>query len=550
MKRIVLLIITCLLFTILNAQAPQGINFQAVIRDGSGNIAVNQNVGIRIDIKQGLVTVVYSERFNATTNQYGLVNLVIGQGTPLLGTFNTLSWSTNSYSVELSVDIAGGTDFKPMGTQQLMSVPYALYAEKSGSGGGNADNWGTQTAITNATLQGNGTTASPLSIAPQGATSGQVLKWNGTTWLPSSDLTGGSGGADTPYTAGTGIAISNRVVSNTGDISNTNEIQTLSVSGNNITLSNGGGTIAIPSVTYKINSSNISTYTANSDRIILIEGSITLSSNFNEFCTNNNYIYGGILNGTGQSVCLSNNVYTGTSFNNLSLTGTGTMFINCTFNNLTVLPFNCIMVNCTINNCNLSTATTKIAQMSDSKINGSTIPRIDKIVNSYIYNNSSLGNTTNLVRQVNNCNFNDAFAYVGETFTGNQLYNSSIYIKSSYTSITCIGNAFEGSNSNTNFIDVDATSGSVQSIIIGNNSFRGNTTYPSNAHIKLSGSYSGTRFICKIANNTFVGGTGTCVSNSVSGNASIMVNDNDLLYTGGLGVSTSGFVIVRNNQSH
>ncbi|NTW26134.1 MAG: hypothetical protein HGA37_15655, partial [Lentimicrobium sp.] len=65
------------------------------------------------------------------------------------------------------------------------------------SSGGGGDNWGTQVAIANSTLSGNGTTASPLGIAQQSATSGQVLKWNGTTWTPANDETGASGGPPT-----------------------------------------------------------------------------------------------------------------------------------------------------------------------------------------------------------------------------------------------------------------------------------------------------------------------------------------------------------------
>lgn len=63
-----------------------------------------------------------------------------------------------------------------------------------GSGGGGADNWGTQVVETNVTLSGDGTAGTELGIAQQGATSGQVLKWNGTTWAPAADNTGGGGG--------------------------------------------------------------------------------------------------------------------------------------------------------------------------------------------------------------------------------------------------------------------------------------------------------------------------------------------------------------------
>jgi hypothetical protein len=66
---------------------------------------------------------------------------------------------------------------------------------------------------TNATLSGNGTAGDPLEIAQQSATSGQVLKWNGTTWLPAND---------------------------------DNTTQTLSYSAPNLSLSGGGGSVAIP----------------------------------------------------------------------------------------------------------------------------------------------------------------------------------------------------------------------------------------------------------------------------------------------------------------
>jgi hypothetical protein len=87
---------------------------------------------------------------------------------------------------------------------------------------------------TNATLSGNGTTGSPLTIAQQGATSGQVLKWNGTTWLPSTDN-------NTTYTGGTGIDVTGTIITNTAPNIN----QTISTTGaaGNITLSNGGGTL-------------------------------------------------------------------------------------------------------------------------------------------------------------------------------------------------------------------------------------------------------------------------------------------------------------------
>ena len=119
------------------AQVPQGINYQAVIRNTNGTTVNNSNVGIRMNILQGSAvgTVVYSETFAETTSNIGLVNFVIGQGTPLSGTFSAINWGAGPYFLEVAADATGGTNYNVMGTQQMMSVPYALYAENSGTPG-------------------------------------------------------------------------------------------------------------------------------------------------------------------------------------------------------------------------------------------------------------------------------------------------------------------------------------------------------------------------------------------------------------------------------
>jgi|JI10StandDraft_1071094.scaffolds.fasta_scaffold80480_3 hypothetical protein len=81
----------------------------------------------------------------------------------------------------------------------------------------NGSNWlaAEPTVLSAAPLTGNGTTATPLTLA-DGTNAGDVLKWNGTTWAPATD-------AGTTYTAGTGIDVTGTVISNTGDLSNSNE---------------------------------------------------------------------------------------------------------------------------------------------------------------------------------------------------------------------------------------------------------------------------------------------------------------------------------------
>ncbi len=118
------------------AQAPQNFNYQAVARNASGNVLASQPVGIQITLHQTTPTgtVVYSETHAPTTTSIGLMNLSIGAGTVTSGTFNTIDWAAGPYYVEIGMDATGGTSYVSMGTQQLLSVPYALYAENSAPG--------------------------------------------------------------------------------------------------------------------------------------------------------------------------------------------------------------------------------------------------------------------------------------------------------------------------------------------------------------------------------------------------------------------------------
>ncbi|MCF8223147.1 MAG: hypothetical protein K9J25_08350 [Bacteroidales bacterium] len=121
-----------LLFSVLAiAQSPQSFNYQAIVRDVSGNALVDQAVGVQISILQGSAggTAVYVERFTPTTNDYGLINIQVGAGAVQSGTFNTIDWANGPYFLKTEIDDTGGTTYTKMGTNKLISVPYALYAE-------------------------------------------------------------------------------------------------------------------------------------------------------------------------------------------------------------------------------------------------------------------------------------------------------------------------------------------------------------------------------------------------------------------------------------
>jgi microcystin-dependent protein len=117
------------------AQAPHGFQYQAVARDLAGDPLANTAIGIRIQLHQGSAagTVVYAETHATATSVLGLFQLEVGGGTPGIGTFAGIDWSAGPYFLEVGMDPAGGSSYTPMGTQQLLSVPYALYAETARS---------------------------------------------------------------------------------------------------------------------------------------------------------------------------------------------------------------------------------------------------------------------------------------------------------------------------------------------------------------------------------------------------------------------------------
>jgi hypothetical protein len=110
------------------AQAPQGFNYQATVRNSSGQLLLNQDVLVKFNILQNSATgtIVYSETQTANTDDLGQINLVVGQGTAPTGTFSTINWGSASYY--LGIELNSGSGYVAMGSTQLISVPYALYA--------------------------------------------------------------------------------------------------------------------------------------------------------------------------------------------------------------------------------------------------------------------------------------------------------------------------------------------------------------------------------------------------------------------------------------
>lgn len=166
------------------AQVPQAINYQAVARNNAGILLPNTTIAIKINILSGSATgpVLYSERHVITTNQFGLFSLPVGRGTPITGLFTNITWSNANQWLQVELDPTGGTNYFLMGTSEMLSVPFALYAEEAGS-----------------VIMG---MPDLIDVDTTGLQQGYVLKWDGTNWVPAPDNNSGQG-----YSAGTTLSL-------------------------------------------------------------------------------------------------------------------------------------------------------------------------------------------------------------------------------------------------------------------------------------------------------------------------------------------------------
>lgn len=143
MKKILSVFILSMSILLTFAQAPEMFNYQGVARTSTGEPIADQNIGLQISILSGGVsgTAVYVETHSLTTNTIGLYNTQIGNGTLMSGDFTTIDWGASTYFVKVEIDENGGSSYVLAGTSQLLSVPYALYAKTAENvDDGDADN--------------------------------------------------------------------------------------------------------------------------------------------------------------------------------------------------------------------------------------------------------------------------------------------------------------------------------------------------------------------------------------------------------------------------
>lgn len=156
---------------LVNAQAPKKMNYQGAARDAQGNILAKANVTLRLHIISGddINTPLYSEEQTTETNAFGLFSLKIGEGQVLSGSLDDVDWGSAEHFIAVEMDANNSGHFEPMGVSQLLSVPYAFYAERSG----------TAKEIEN---------GDEYRAIDFGGTAGQTINHNGADWQASSLL--------------------------------------------------------------------------------------------------------------------------------------------------------------------------------------------------------------------------------------------------------------------------------------------------------------------------------------------------------------------------
>ena len=135
MRKYLLLQLLLLIVVTTFTQPPQAFKYQAVVRDATGEILSNETIDIQISILDGWAAgpVIYQETHSVTTNQFGLINLFIGWGTPGNGyDFQSIEWSLNEKFIEIKIWDDGLSTYVSLGTSMLLSVPYALYSDNDG----------------------------------------------------------------------------------------------------------------------------------------------------------------------------------------------------------------------------------------------------------------------------------------------------------------------------------------------------------------------------------------------------------------------------------
>ena len=179
---------------------PKFFNYQVSVRDAVGKPLVLKQINFQISISDNIngINPVFQETNSMWTNNNGIASFQIGNGKPVKGSLSIIPFLRKEYFISIAVDTDNTSNFKPISTTQLISVPYALVSDSA--------NYSFKAS----------------QLVQLGAKLNEVLKWNGSMWVPGIDeKSSGTGGTVTNINTGTGLSGGPITSSGTISISNT-----------------------------------------------------------------------------------------------------------------------------------------------------------------------------------------------------------------------------------------------------------------------------------------------------------------------------------------
>ncbi len=234
MRKFLFLLLIFLLSLSIMAQVPFSFNYQGLARDSEGAPIDNQEISLLMSIISGFENgqIEFQEEHIVTTDEYGLFSIRIGEGDLLLGNLRNIDWGEDMFFLRTEMDPEGGENYIFLGTSQLRSVPYALFAAEAANSSSATDN---DTDPTNE-IQILGLSGNQLSIS-----GGNSVQLPSPPDVPAQELS--LTGKTLSISDGNAVDLS--TVSQDADADPTNELQGLSVSGNQLSIS-GGNSVQLP----------------------------------------------------------------------------------------------------------------------------------------------------------------------------------------------------------------------------------------------------------------------------------------------------------------
>ncbi len=316
MKSFTLMFLVFTCLQALHAQAPTRFRYQAVARDQAGAV-ITGSIDVRFSLREDDANGIsrYTETHHAVTNAQGVLELTVGEGVLISGDLATVDWGHHQYWLKVDIKVPGAPDYTAMGAAQLLSVPYAMYASQSGA----SLIAGEGIAIDNGIIRNTGDLDPHNELQTLSLAGNQLSISDGNTvTLPTG----------TTYNAGNGISINGNTI-NASDPSATNEIQTLNLNGQELSLSNGGGSVTLPSANpaWALNGTTLY-YTPATHNVAM--GSNT-SPSAKLTVTGNGTDYAGLFSNTNGATALSvSSATTGTGVSALSVGGRAGQFVSAT----------------------------------------------------------------------------------------------------------------------------------------------------------------------------------------------------------------------------